>query len=119
MVPTPIIMWMQTDNDLFSLRDVGTEILYLHKNQEKNHGRNNTIRYLISIMVWGSNLDCRGQVEDDPVETSPRFTPSRLDSFADLNRKFGFGLRECLWTVLVAEASAVFFGVFLSQLPDK
>lgn len=68
-------------------------------------------------MIWRSNLDCRRQIEDDPVKQIWACTsPSRLHGIAKLNDKFGLCLSERLWAVFKSELCAIFCRAFVGEL---
>ena len=64
--------------------------------------------YQVGEVIGRRNFDGRGQVEYDLLEmVGSSFTPSLLDSFADLEGELGLRLRERLRTVLEPELGAV------------
>jgi hypothetical protein len=71
-------------------------------------------------MIRRADLDCRRQIEDDAlVMARTRMSPSLLHSVAELDRKVGLGLRECLWAVLVSESTARSGSYLVRQLADE
>ena len=119
--PTSVIVWMQTNDDLFALRDVATEIFYLcqYKNGLLNGITIELSQYLISVVIRRGHFHGRRQVEDDAIISDVSSAPCFFYSFADFNRKVGLRLREGFRTILESESSASFLCTFIRELPHK
>lgn len=72
--------------------------------------------YLIRIVIRWRDLDCGGQVEDDPLIARPCLAPSSLDRLADFDGKVRLGLCESLRAVFILELGSVLRGALLGQL---
>jgi len=73
---------------------------------------------LIGIVVWWTNFNSCGEVEDDTILACTGLTPRSFDRLAHLNGELGLRLREALRTVFISEDGAVLCCALFCQLLD-